>query len=452
MLDERRGGTPFRKLPSVRNATKAITEHKYKRRQRLPSQVASRRSRKRARDKYQRDLDTLRSARMEKIGVECVKAQQLAERLVLESDTVWKLGSKELPSGRRVFSADETFGHWVALKQASSVIRRACLSRDKPRDRISAELNSALSRPYPFHIIKADIDSFYDSIDVSRILADLESDARIDSVTIGLVNKLIDGCRNVPEYGGGLPAGVSVSASLAHYHLQGFDREMSTMEGVIYYSRYVDDIVIAVESQISPQSILEAARLLLREMGLEFGQSKTEIYYGEDHGSRKTNKHPLQGNSLMFLGYQYQWEQGCLRVDITESREARILEKLQLTFSSWDAARMQRNGSKGSADGLLLNRLRFLAGNCHLRNSKSRVAVGVTFSNRSIDENSGSLVRLDAALQSEIANRSPGLTARMVSKLGSISFVEGYIDMHYWRFSPKDLSSITAVWKTGMRR
>jgi len=74
----------------------------------------------------------------------------------------------------------------------------------------------------------------------------------------------------------GLPRGICLSASMSEIVMRDYDTRISRLQGVYYYARYVDDIVVFTHR--NPCYILkEMEKILQEEVGLKFNPQKTDI-------------------------------------------------------------------------------------------------------------------------------------------------------------------------------
>ncbi|KQY74356.1 hypothetical protein ASD13_12870 [Microbacterium sp. Root1433D1] len=95
---------------------------------------------------------------------------------------------------------------------------------------------------------------------------------------------------------------------------------------------------------------------------------------------------------------------------------------------------------------MLLDRIRYLAGNTKLLNSKSNVAIGLYFSNSALDENAGELRELDVMIQEFCLLHGSKMPDKLRSRIESISFVDMFHSRSFLRFNQKRVERIVSIW------
>ena len=150
----------------------------------------------------------------------------------------------------------------------------------------------------------------------------------------------------------GVPRGVGVSAYLSELYMRRFDETIQAQPDVLYYARYVDDIIIIC---VPPPDagVREIRRTLvraLRERRLTRNRTKTREFWidGSTH------------QSVDYLGYNFTFGTGNVKVSLTNVKRRRYELKTRLAFedyvttSAWNEPKARR---------LLVQRIKFLTGN-----------------------------------------------------------------------------------------
>jgi len=94
----------------------------------------------------------------------------------------------------------------------------------------------------PMTILQFDIKDFYEEFGQEGILEKVLSDSLLSHHSKRLLKDLFaaPGLKRCK----GLPRGVCVSATLSEIAMREFDRDVRQLNGVYYYARYVDDIIV----------------------------------------------------------------------------------------------------------------------------------------------------------------------------------------------------------------
>ncbi len=127
------------------------------------------------------------------------------------------------------------------------------------------------------HVLRADIESFFDTVD-HEVLASLLGTAGIDDAVIALLRQWLvcavaDGEVCAPATIG-LPQGLPIAPLLANLYLTPFDRAM--IDGGWKLTRYADDFVVCCAAPEDPPRALLSAMQALAPLKLRLKDSKTE--------------------------------------------------------------------------------------------------------------------------------------------------------------------------------
>lgn len=114
----------------------------------------------------------------------------------------------------------------------------------------------------------------------------------------------------------GLPRGIRVSAWLSELAMDPFDKALRTAEGVYFYARFADDIIIFCNTEADSKRIYDFADEQLGKQGLRLNEEKSAIWNDK-------KDIPLQ-----FLGYSFDKDDKCLRVDIAASKMDKLKTRL----------------------------------------------------------------------------------------------------------------------------
>lgn len=395
-----------------------------------------RRHPERARDLYAGFKRQERDLRAQKLEALLRALNSLSENLnsELSSDTFsWTLKKAGLIKGSDVYTcADPTHLRYFVGKQVERSIARVPAQPTPSRDYMIAQLTSALSGKLERAVIRTDISKCFESIPHEPLRDHLKERVQISRLTETLVSRLLDEYAQLTGAARGLPRGVGMSSRLADLYMSDLDTRLSSLTGVLYYGRYVDDIVLVVDGHAALNDIQDALNEAVASLGLSLNTNKT--------ARLKPTNSDGDLSSIPLLGYKVNKVNGKIAVSLSQTKEDRIKRKLELSFHAWQSVPNRSSGH----DGLLLNRIRFLTGNTKLVNSKSRVMTGIYFSNRSLTATK-QLVGLDRFL-SHLASKAQ-LPPRLSAPIQACSFEAGFDDQRVHLFSQNQLTKIVAVWR-----
>lgn len=324
---------------------------------------------------------------------------------------------------------------YFTSRQIEWNVRRAFRVRPANRNLLVEQIVRTLEDGTPKTIARTDLRQFFESIDHAALLEFLDDSGLLSATTRRLVRQLLLEYSTITGAKRGLPRGLALSATLAEAYLTPLDRDLTKLEGVLLYARYVDDILIVfVDDPFNPGTAArkKALRKSVRSRGLSMNSSKTS--YVETVGFTGPSR------SFTFLGYRIQTGSGATKVDISTKRAARFRAKLDAAFDSFES-----QSTDPRALSALHQRVKFLTGNTRLVNNKRQALVGSHFSNPLINQVTPGFARLDKHLRMRINKLS--LKPAQYTALTSLTFSDGIERKRFYRFSPRQLQQIVAVWK-----
>lgn len=281
-------------------------------------------------------------------------------------------------------------------------------------------------------IFRTDIVSFFENLSFDSISSRMMSEGIICPSTymhLKSISKRLqhDGYK-------GLPRGLPVSSSMMEFAMIDFDRSVRKMEKCIYYSRYVDDILVVTSDEVT--NIKEKIEKLLPfDMSLNLN---------------KTQYEKLESNKRIdFLGFSFPLIQP-FEASISARKINKIKKRIVLSirkFLNYD------HNFK-----LLIERLQFLTGITSLcmASRKKQIAVGFRYQYSLCNESviMVQLKQLDTFLRSILASKRYSLAKKMRNKVSNeqynnlcrISFSAGYEHCMTHRRNRLRISKIKDAW------
>lgn len=371
-----------------------------------------------------RKKEDLLSAHLEDIG------SRLSEGKVDCSLTVVK------SNGKDAYKVADSVDAFFLSKHTQHSVKKLYKVKQSNRIEILSQLKSVLADQMPKYVVRTDIKDFYESIPTSKLLSKLNADNLLSFSSKIFISKIIKDYQSKTGTTSGVPRGVGISAYLAEIYMRDFDREVKNMHNVLFYSRYVDDIVI-VYAPSYPEEVFDPAAMtkqMIEKYGLVQNIAKTKV--------EEVMPPYLTPKSIDYLGYKFTFCHLPIEVDLSASRIAKYKSRIDKTigaylFDSWKSEKKARK--------IFVKRIRFLTSNIRLVNNKKNVSVGIYFSN-SLVTSTASINYIENYYKGKItASALPtNLKNRIVPKY---SFLDGFNMKKMTNFKTSELVMVVSLWK-----
>ncbi|MEZ8829121.1 antiviral reverse transcriptase Drt3a [Vibrio splendidus] len=326
---------------------------------------------------------------------------------------------------------------------------RKVLDKSKSRNQISRQLVQHLKEGTSYRIYRLDIKSFFESVEYSTIQSSLGK-SKVSNQTRLLINAIIKGLNQ--NNSKGIPRGMEFSPSIAELVLSSFDKEIKNHEDVFFYCRYVDDIIVVTTGFENQKKFLKCIKSKLpNELSLNYNKQK--VISVDDR--TKLDKVVA---TFDYLGYNYSVRDTETKANKSVFRDVDI--SLSISRVKKIKTRISRSLYCFSRNGnfeILKQRLDFLTSNRLMKDKKSKrvIATGIYYNNVNLTENSESLIELDEYLRGRIlgyscqrgSNFTNMLSNNQKRELLKFSFMNGYRNSNYKKFSPHKLGEIKDAWR-----
>lgn len=267
-------------------------------------------------------------------------------------------------------------------------LRRSYRLRPANRDIIIEQIGSLLDNPMPKTIIRADIQSFFESIPQNSIITKLNDDGFISKRTLKYLKRFMYEYNSLKDkkQEKGVPRGLAFSSYLAELYLYSIDNQIKNINGVYFYSRYVDDIIIVADPNIANiNEYWVKLSDIVHRFGLDLHESSTKKFLQELDTSVKNTE-------FEYLGYCFCYSNSELKIKLSSKRFNKYKSLIDLVFNSYaKSSHFRRGKDKPKEERILLRcdslslfikRLRILTSNGMLSGRKNYVATGVYYSNK----------------------------------------------------------------------
>jgi len=341
----------------------------------------------------------------------------------------------------------ETLENKLILRKLNDNIKRLYKAEQANRRIIISQIKVLLEETCPCWIIKTDIKKFYESIDRNKLLLKFKDDSMLSHYSMFLLNKLFS---NITiSLSTGVPRGMNISATLSEIYMRKFDRWIRESEGVFFYARFVDDIIIFINTLFDAKYIIENIDIKLKELasGLTINQEKTQLFNGliieqiNIKGENENNKKSF----LEYLGYRFAKNQKELLITIADKKIKKM--KTRITFSFLDFI-------KNNNFNLLNNRILFLTGNYGIKKTAegNTLKSGIFFNYPNLN-NKMQLIELTTfyrrilfCKRGKIGMALARLSLGQRNKLKKYNFVDGFNKRIYKYFSFSKMKEIVGIW------
>ena len=167
-------------------------------------------------------------------------------------------------------NADNFIYDEFILRKINHNIKRIYKVKQADRNIIVNQIYNILKENPNYYIYRLDINSFYEAINRNKIVNKIFSSSVISVETKKLLQKVFERIQETE----GLPRGLSISATLSELYMKDFDYSIVTTDGVFYYSRFVDDIIIFSIKELTFDYL---NKTLQENTSLKFNNKKTPI-------------------------------------------------------------------------------------------------------------------------------------------------------------------------------
>ena len=132
-----------------------------------------------------------------------------------------------------------------------------------------------LSEGIPYTVYRLDVKSFYESFNSNLIVDTINSIEKANPQTKSILSSLM---REYSIGGGlGLPRGLAFSAVMSEVLMKNFDDGLKNTQGVYFYARYIDDIIIITNPLNNQNEFISYIIKELTSLGLSLNNKKRKI-------------------------------------------------------------------------------------------------------------------------------------------------------------------------------
>lgn len=344
-----------------------------------------------------------------------------------------KLEKSDEIASKPVYLIQKDALSFFVVKQIQKNIHKLYKVKQSDRHQIVSQLFHLLNNQFPKHLIRTDIKEFYESIPQDKLLEIIERENLLSFSSKQYIKAILKEYQVLSGKTVGIPRGIGVSAYLAELYMREFDSHIKDDDEVIFYARYVDDIVVLYAPK--PDTDTSTKLKKFRDQA-----AKLELLLNDDKS--KTFEYLLpKPFKFDFLGYEFSYDEKTktINLDISDKKLAKYKFRIEKCFKNYIQTESLR---RAQARKKLISRVEFLTSNTKLYGNKTGTLVGVYFSNKLITK-LDKLSDLDSTLLNEVAKLK---TPQLQAKLSIFSFRKGFVKKIFHAYSVQDIGKIVKVW------
>nr|WP_315164205.1 antiviral reverse transcriptase Drt3a [uncultured Flavobacterium sp.] len=366
----------------------------------------------------------------------------------------------------QIYTTKKDGVHFFAIKQLQHNLSKTFKVIQADRNKIIKQTYNLISDGFPKIIIRTDIHKFYESIPQNILFEKLENSTLLSPLSKKLLKRLFFEFERIKDESiiqpkKGIPRGFGVSAYLSELYMREIDNEIESLPDIIYYARYVDDIIAVFSPKTKSQArnYQEELKKIIKKNQLEINDNlegrKDKTLNIALHYDKSQNKNFIEPHSLTFLGYLFEFKhfpkapKTQIKIKLSEQRVLRYTKRMKLSILAYNK---DSKYNEGIARKLLFDRLKFLSGNYHLNHNKKNISAGIYYSNKMLeltghDESMSELNEgLNDALNDLFAPAKMGMDMNNLKEFikNKFCFEKGFSDkekyFYSFKFSPKEQS------------
>jgi hypothetical protein len=368
----------------------------------------------------------------------------------------------DLQINNDIFTVQNTKEAFFAIKQLQYNIRKTFKVKQSSRHLILSQIKLLLNDSSPKYVIRTDITKFFESIPQDRLFKKINDNTLLSIQSKKFIRQILDDYNSKKDATNidadkGVPRGVGISSYLSELYMKDIDNQIKNLKDVIYYARYVDDIFIIISPSLPKKAIdnyFDKIKKIIEsdELTLHTNGDKCNLL---DLSVPNVNE-----VIIIYLGYaihiKRQGNKTTAQFGLSDSKKEKIQNRITKCIEHFNNT--NKYGIKQAKNNLLLS-LRFLCSNTKLRKAKSRVKIGIFYSNDLLDnEYLSEISEIDNYLSTQQISLYDKLFSDVTTKqlsenkiknyiLKNASFSKGFTERTYCIFRKEELETIKRILK-----
>ena len=283
---------------------------------------------------------------------------------------------------KQIFTVNDSWENFYALKNLQRILRGLFDVKQDSRHSIMSNLRLLLNTSRPFYLIRTDVENFFESIPQDRLYNRIHSNNLINNKTKGLIKAILNEFNSQKdptkfEHGCGVPRGIGISSYLSEIYMREIDQNIKSREEVVFYARYVDDIVIVLAGLPNNQKLTQYYKGLA-DYFMGYGLKLKKVSDPDkckliDYYNHSRNE------SVKYLGYTISLSKPrsiVAKFGMSDVKVSRIKGRIDAAFMRFENISAI---SLKQAERDLIDSLNLISGNYRLNKSKATVKAGLFF-------------------------------------------------------------------------
>lgn len=366
--------------------------------------------------------------------------------------------SNYIEDDKQIFKIDTSkWENFYAMKNLQRTLNGLFNVKQANKHQIMSNVKLLLNTTTPFYLIRTDITGFFESIPQQPLLDKINANNLVNNKTKGMIKGVLSEYNKQKDLNKikadcGVPRGIGISSYLSEIYMHDIDQRIRNRENVVFYARYVDDILIVLAGLPNGQSISGYYKELIKlfqNYGLEIKKNNPV----EDKCNLIDFYNSTRISQFTYLGYKITISKPKSEINVefgmSDKKIEKIKHKIDAAFAHFERI-SAINLKQAKKD--LLDSLNLISGNYRLTKSKERVKTGLFFGSdlltdyNDLDYLTSYLSSKEIAPYSEVLKRSPDRAKYINSikkKVDEINFQQRWHDQVMYKFSTQRISEIS---------
>lgn len=359
---------------------------------------------------------------------------------------------------KQIFTIDTSqWKYFYAIKNLQRTLRGLFNVKQANKHQIMSNVKLLLNTTTPFYLIRTDITGFFESIPQQALLDKISANNLVNNKTKGMIKGILSEYNKQKDpkrikANCGVPRGIGISSYLSEIYMHDIDQHIRNREEVIFYARYVDDILIILAGLPNNQNICQYYKAL-KDFFAKYGLEIKNNDPAEDKCKLFNFYNKTKKQQFTYLGYKITISKPSNVINaafgMSDKKVDKIKRKIDAAFTHFEKV-SKKNIKQAKRD--LLDSLNLISGNYRLVKSKERVKAGLFFGNDLLTDLTDLESLTTYLLDKDVLpyeNVLKGIYDRLKyiesikKRINAINFKQRWEDHAMFKFSPQRLAEIS---------